>query len=54
MSKKSEIYIDEELLKSAESVLKGTGLTAEQAADIFLRQVIIRGKMPFELVEEND
>lgn len=48
---KSEIRVDEDLLKQVEPILKEMGLTVEKAVELFFKEVIRCGKIPFPLNE---
>jgi DNA-damage-inducible protein J len=43
------VRIDKTLKEEAESILKNMGLSPGVAIDIFYRQIIFQGKMPFEI-----
>ena len=48
---KKESQVDEELLKQVEPILKEFGLTVERAVELFFKEVIRCGKIPFPLDE---
>ena len=48
------IRVDEELKKQAESLLSDMGLNMTTAVDIFLRQVLRTGGIPFEITTRTD
>ncbi|WP_283429918.1 type II toxin-antitoxin system RelB/DinJ family antitoxin [Fibrobacter sp. UWB10] len=43
------LLIDPELLAQATPILEGLGLTVPQALTIFLRQIVLRRGLPFEV-----
>ena len=45
----TQIRIDEKIKKSAVELLDGLGLNLSEAVDIFLRQVILHGGIPFDI-----
>ena len=49
--KKAEIRVDEALLKQVEPILKEIGLTVERAVELYFKEVIRSGKIPFPLDE---
>lgn len=48
------IRVDEELKKQAESLLSDMGLNMTTAVNIFLRQVLRTGGIPFEITTRTD
>ena len=48
---KTEIQVDEELLKQVEPILKEFGLTVEMAVELFFKEVIRFGNLPFPMDE---
>ena len=48
-----QIRIDSKLRKEAESFLTGAGLDMSSAVRLFLRQMVIRQHLPFEVIAEN-
>ena len=48
-----QIRIDSKLREDAESFLTGAGLDMSSAVRLFLRQMVIRQHLPFEVVSEN-
>lgn len=46
---KAEIWVDEELLKQVEPILKKFDLTVEKAVELFFKEIIRLGKIPFPL-----
>lgn len=46
------VRVTEETKKEAEKLLDTMGLTMSTAVNLFLKQVIITGKIPFELKSE--
>lgn len=48
-----QIRIDEKTKKSAKKVLDELGLDMTSAIRIFLKQVVLRRKLPFEILTEN-
>lgn len=48
---KDEIQVDGDLLKQVEPILKEVGLTVEKAIELFFKEVIRCGKIPFDLDE---
>ncbi|MGM9944975.1 MAG: type II toxin-antitoxin system RelB/DinJ family antitoxin [Lysinibacillus sp.] len=49
--KKEEIRVDEELIKQVEPILKEMGLTVEKAVELYFKEIIRCGKIPFSLDE---
>ena len=45
----TQIRIDETTKKQAAELLEGLGLTLSDAVNMFLRQVVLRGGIPFEV-----
>ena len=43
--------INENIKQQSEEILKRIGISVSQAIDLFLRQVVIRKGMPFELID---
>ena len=50
---KAEIRVDEELLKQVEPILKEMGLTIEKIVELYFKEIIRCGKIPFYLDENN-
>ena len=48
------IRVDEELKKQSEALLAEMGLNMTTAVNIFLRQVVRTGKIPFEITAKQD
>jgi len=48
-----QIRVDGNLRKQAETFFTSAGLDMSSAVRLFLRQVVIRQRMPFEIVAEN-
>jgi len=48
-----QIRVDSNLRKEAEAFFTSAGLDMSSAVRLFLRQVVIRQRMPFEIVAEN-
>ena len=48
---KTEIRVNEDLLKQVEPILKEFGLTVEKAVELYFKEVIRSGKIPFPLDE---
>lgn len=46
------VRVDEQTKKNASMVLANIGLDVSTAVRIFLRQIVIRGQMPLELVQD--
>ena len=44
---KAEIRVDEELLKQVEPILKEMGLTIEKIVELYFKEIIRCGKIPF-------
>ena len=49
---KSEIRVDEDLLKQVKPILKEFDLTVEKAVELFFKEIIRIGKIPFPLDEK--
>ena len=49
MAKTGVIRIDEEVKKTAEALLNGVGMSVSTAAEVFFRQMIKKGKIPFDI-----
>lgn len=45
----TQIRIDEETKKQAVELLSGLGLTLSDAVNIFLKQILLRGGIPFDV-----
>ena len=48
-----QIRVDSDLRKEAESFFTGAGLDMSSAVRLFLKQVVIRRRMPFEIISES-
>ena len=48
---KSEIRVNEDLLKQVEPIFKEMGLTVERAVELYFKEVTRSGKIPFPLDE---
>lgn len=53
MAKTGVIRIDESVKKSTEIVLNEMGMSAATAVEVFFRQVLLDGKIPFEIKAPN-
>lgn len=49
---KAEIRVNEALLKQVEPILKEMGLTVEKAVELYFKEIIRSGKIPFSLDEK--
>lgn len=49
MAKTGVIRIDEDVKKTAEALLNGVGMSVSTAAEVFFRQMIKKGKIPFDI-----
>lgn len=49
MAKKGVIHIDDNIKKTAETLLNEMGMSATTAVEVFFRQIIRMGKIPFEI-----
>lgn len=48
-----QIRVDSDLRKDAEGFFNGAGLDMSSAVRLFLRQVVIRRRMPFDIIAES-
>lgn len=48
-----QIRVDSDLRKEAEGFFFGAGLDMSSAVRLFLKQVVIRRRMPFEIISES-
>lgn len=48
-----QFRVDTELYMEAEAVLARIGLTMEEAVELFLRETVARGAIPFSYTEED-
>ena len=48
------IRVDEDIKKQAEDLLAGLGMNMTTAINVFLRQVISKGGVPFEITNRTD
>jgi len=48
-----QVRVDNDLRKQADAFFTSAGLDMSSAVRLFLRQVVIRQRMPFEIVAEN-
>ena len=49
-----KIEIEPELMAAAKKILEQLGLSMDAAVTIFLRQIILHGKLPFEIQQNKD
>ncbi len=52
-SSPTQIRIDEITKKQASELLSGLGMNLSEAVNIFLKQVVLRGGLPFEITYPN-